>query len=71
MPLIPNLLQSQLTTLFTQLAINQDGDVGRQQFITGLTNAIDAYIRTATVSVTVVTAGSATTQTGSGTGTLS
>lgn len=36
-----------------------------------LADAIDAYIKTATVSVTVATTGTAAAQTGTGTGTLS
>ncbi|WP_046245005.1 hypothetical protein [Hymenobacter terrenus] len=71
MPLLPTTLKAQLTTLFNQLAANEDGEQGRQVFIDGLTNAIDSYIRTATVTVTVATAGTAVAQTGGGTGQLS
>ena len=40
-------------------------------FATVLADVIDAYIKTAKVDVTVVTTGSATNHTGTGTGTLS
>jgi hypothetical protein len=72
MALVKQTLEAQLTTLFDSLASDAgDPAAARQRLVQELATAVDAYIKTATVNVTVVTAGTATNHTGTGTGTLS
>jgi hypothetical protein len=63
-------LESQLRQLFSDSASNEDGEDAREQLIKGLATVVDTYVRSAQVTVNVVTTGSATTQTGTGSGTL-
>lgn len=71
MALVKPTLTAALTSLFTELATNQDGEAARQRLVSGLADAIDLYLRSATVTVAVTTAGTAAAQTGTGTGSLS
>lgn len=80
MALIPNNLKTSLKSAISAIQCDPDNaDAALDAFCEALANSIDAYIKTATVTVSpgipVTTAGSPTTQTGAttgpGTGTLS
>lgn len=58
-------LKTAILAIFNDMAARVDHpETAREDFATALSNAIDAYVKTGTV--TIVTTGSATTQTGTG-----
>jgi hypothetical protein len=80
MPLVPNNLKTSLKSAISAIQCDPDNaDAALDAFCGALANSIDAYIKTATVTVNpgipVATAGSPAAQTGAttgpGTGTLS
>lgn len=72
MTLIKSSLEAQLLSIFQEMENKKDENGNNSaDFAKKLATAIDTYIKTATVSVTVATVGSAAAQTGTGTGILS
>ena len=70
MPLIKSTLEAGILALATRLSTNTDPVQARRDFASQLATLIDTYIKTGTVMVTVATTGSATSQAGTGTGTI-
>jgi hypothetical protein len=70
MPLLKPTLETQLRGLFTELSTNQDSADALDKLVSQLATIIDTYIKSATVTVDVTTVGTATTQKGIGTGSL-
>jgi len=78
MTLVKATLKVDIVTLLNSLKTNEDQSASVEEFATGLSDIIDAYIKTATVNVLagipVATTGTAAAQTGAttgpGTGTL-
>ncbi len=62
-------LKASIISLMTEM-LTQEGD-SIDNFATQLSNAIDTYVKSGTVNVTVATTGTAAAQTGTGTGTIS
>lgn len=71
MPLVKSVLENAIKALLTEeKAKEDDGSSSIDNIASKLATAIDAYIKSGTVMTTVVTAGSATAQTGTGTGSI-
>lgn len=64
MPLIKSILETQILTLLTNLSTEEDPAQARRNFASQLATAVDAYVKTATVTVT--TTGTAAAQSGFG-----
>ena len=71
MPLVKATLENAIKALLTEeKSKTGDGSDSIDNLASKLATAIDAYIKTGTVMTTVVTAGSATAQTGTGVGNI-
>lgn len=71
MPLVKATLENAIKALLTEeKAKTGDGSDSIDTIANKLATAIDAYIKSGTVMTNVVTAGSATTQTGTGVGSI-
>lgn len=62
-------LKTTIVALMTEMLTKEDNAI--DEFATKLSDAIDVYVKSGTVNVTVNTTGSAASQTGTGTGTIS
>jgi len=72
MPLVKPTLQAQILNLINDLKTREDNqDASNSDMASGLADAIDAYIKTATVTTTIIGTSPAGPVTGTGTGTLS
>lgn len=64
-------LKNALIELFTnEQGEEENANQSIERLATGISNAIDAFVKTGTVSVTVATTGTATSHTGTGTGNI-
>ena len=59
-------LKTSITTLLTDMLSKEENSI--EEFATRLSDTIDAFVKSGTVTVTVTTTGSATSHTGTGTG---
>lgn len=69
MALEKTVLKTTIVALMTEMLTKEDNAI--DEFATKLSDAIDVYVKSGTVNVTVNTTGSAASQTGTGTGTIS
>ena len=71
MPLNKPLLINEIVNVLKKIEKEERSkEKARLDLAKGLANAIEKYVRSGTVTTTVVTAGSAVAQTGTGTGTI-
>lgn len=69
MALNKSALKSTIISILTDMLAKEENSI--EEFATRLSDGIDTFVKTGTVSVTVATTGTATNHTGSGTGTIS
>lgn len=62
-------LKIEIVSIMTDMLTKESNSI--EDFATRLADAIDIYVKTGSVNVTVATTGSATAQAGTGTGTIS
>lgn len=62
-------LKTAIVALLTDMLTKEENSI--EEFATRLSDEIDIYVKSGTVSVTVTTTGTATNHTGTGTGTIS
>lgn len=62
-------LKTTIISILTDMLTKEENSI--EEFATRLSDGIDVYVKSGTVSVTVTTTGTATSHTGSGTGTIS
>ena len=70
MALAKTIYKAGIKALLNTLYSNTDTAQAREDFADGMANLTEAFIKSGTVNVTVVTTGNATNHTGSGTGTI-
>ena len=62
-------LKEAIKAILTDMLIKEENSI--EEFATRLSDGIDVYVKSGTVSVNVTTTGTATNQTGTGIGTIS
>ena len=62
-------LKTTIIAILTDMLTKEENSIG--EFATRLSDGIEVFVKSGTVSVTVTTTGTATNHTGSGTGTIS
>ena len=68
MALNKSALKTEIASLLTEMLAKEENSI--EEFATRLSDAVDAFVKTGVVSVNVATKGTATAQTGTGTGTI-
>lgn len=62
-------LKTEIVSLLTEMLTKEENSI--DAFATALSDLIDVFVKSGTVTVTVTTTGTATNQAGTGTGTIS
>lgn len=62
-------LKTTIIALLTEMLAKEENSI--EEFATRLSDAVDVFVKSGTVTVAVTTTGNATTQSGTGTGTIS